>query len=142
MKKIELNPEMKTVVTLPAGRYFIGDVSEVENAYASIPALVGVYYSSEAELEVEIGGGSVCYDDEAVGRLGICAFDEVFARDCYDSEAEYLDEFECYGVEFTEPTEVKVGSREIWFGDEKFGLIAESRADYEFLVADGCGGVF
>jgi hypothetical protein len=131
------NVEMKTVATLPAGRYFIGDVAYVENSYASIPALVGVYYSYPSEREVEIAGGaSVCYDDEAVGRLGICDFDEVFSPDCYDDESEYLDEFECYGVEFTEPFEVKVGPREIWFGDEIFSLIAENRAAADELYGD------
>ena len=87
-------------ITLPAGRYFVGDVTGVSRPWVAIPARASVFYSDDSR-EVEIAGGAAtCYDDEAFGIFGVVDFDAIA-----DDYGDFLDgEFGCF--ELTEPTEV------------------------------------
>ena len=87
-------------ITLPAGRYFVGDVTGVSRPWVAIPARASVFYSDDSR-EVEIaGGGSTCYDDEAFGIFGVVDFDAIA-----DDYGDFLDgELGCF--ELTEPADV------------------------------------
>ena len=88
-------------VSLPVGRYFVGDVSGVSRPLVAIPARASVFYDDEMSVEVEIAsGGSSCYDVDAFGVFGVCEFEKMGA---------VFDEFEngSYGCfEITETTEI------------------------------------
>ena len=86
-------------VSLPVGRYFVGDVSGVSRPLVAIPARASVFYSDDGSAEIEIAGGGSCMPDEnAFGVFGVCEFEKMG-----------FDEFEngsfgCF--EITEPTEI------------------------------------
>jgi hypothetical protein len=88
-------------VSLPVGRYFVGDVGGVSRPLAVIPCRASVFYDDEMAVEVEIaGGGASCYDENAFSVFGVCEFEKMNA---------VFDEFEngsfgCF--EITEPTEI------------------------------------
>ena len=81
-------------MTLPAGKYFFGDVSGAEGA-VGVPAIAAVWYSVCGNYEIEIaGGGAICYDENAVGMIGLAP-----TSDDYDNSFEMTEPFE---VEITE----------------------------------------
>ena len=62
-------------ITLPAGRYFVGDVTGVSRPWVAIPARASVFYSDEGSVEIEIASGaSTCYDPDAFGVFGVIDF--------------------------------------------------------------------
>ena len=88
-------------ITLPAGRYFVGDVTGVSRPWVAIPARASVFYSDDSR-EVEIAGGaSSCFVDEnAFGIFGVVDFDAIA-----DDYGDFLDgELGCF--ELTEPADV------------------------------------
>lgn len=91
-------------LVLPAGRYYVGDVSGVSRPYVAIPARASVFYSDCSGVEVEIAGGaSSCYvDDEAFGVFGVVEFASVSGPFGFDEFS--AGEFGCF--EIAEPTEV------------------------------------
>ena len=93
---------MKTV--LPAGRYFIGDVSGYDKPLFSVTVDAAVYYDTELKYELMVGD----YDIEGeTGLFGIIPWAdavECFGVDAYDFEfygAEFSDSFECSYDGFT-----------------------------------------
>ena len=89
-------------ITLPAGRYFVGDVAGL-TPLISVPAISSVFYDDEMNVEIEIaGGGASCYDPDAVSAFGVVRFDELVEKCGFDP----VDDFDrscCF--ELTEPTE-------------------------------------
>jgi hypothetical protein len=90
-------------VSLPVGRYFVGDVGGVSRPLCAVPARASVFYDDETWVEVEIAsGGSTCYDENAFSVFGVCEFEKMVENGVFD-------EFEngSYGCfEITEPTEI------------------------------------
>lgn len=86
-------------ITLPAGRYFVGDVGGVSRPYVAIPARSSVFYSDCGAVEIEIAGGGSCMPDvDAFSIFGVCDADDVFgSADCADENGV---------IELTYPTEV------------------------------------
>lgn len=90
-------------VSLPVGRYFVGDVSGVSRPLMAVPARASVFYSDDCSVEVEIaGGGSSCYDENAFGVFGVCEFEKMVALNIFDEFEN--GSFGCF--EITEPTEI------------------------------------
>jgi len=90
-------------VSLPAGRYCVGDVSGVSRPLVAIPARSSVFYSDDCSVEVEIaGGGSTCYDVDAFGVFGVCEFEKMVALNIFDEFEN--GSFGCF--EITENTEI------------------------------------
>ena len=88
-------------ITLPAGRYFVGDVAGVARPWVAIPARASVFYSDDSR-EVEIAGGasSGFVDENAFGIFGVVDFDAIA-----DDYGDFLDgELGCF--ELTEPADV------------------------------------
>jgi hypothetical protein len=83
-------------ISVPAGRYFVGDVSGLTRPVVAIPARASVFYS-DCGAEIEIAGGaSTCYDENAFGVFGVIEFENTG-----------LDDDDFYTVvELTEPTEI------------------------------------
>ena len=89
-------------ITLPAGRYFVGDVSGISRPWVAIPARASVFYDFEMNVEVEIAGGgaSAFVDENAFGVFGVVDFDSIA-----DDYGDFLDgELGCF--ELTEPADV------------------------------------
>ena len=88
-------------ITLPAGRYFVGDVTGVSRPFVAIPARSSVFYSDDGSREIEIAGGASCMPDEnAFGVFGVIDFDAIA-----DDYGDFLDgELGCF--ELTEPADV------------------------------------
>jgi hypothetical protein len=85
-------------MTLPAGKYFFGDVLGGEGA-VGVPAIAAVWYSVCGNYEIEIaGGGACCYDENEVGMIGLMPIPEA---DAY----EYGDDVT---FEMSEPFEVEL----------------------------------
>ena len=90
-------------VSLPVGRYFVGDVGGVSRPLVAVPARSSVFYDDDSSVEVEIaGGGSSCYDDEAFSVFGVCEFEKMVALNVFDEFEN--GSFGCF--EITEPTEI------------------------------------
>lgn len=116
-------------ITIPAGRYYFGDVTGVSPALVAIPCRASIFYSDDGAYEIEVaGGGATCYDENAFGVLGLVTFENTG-----------LDEFDTdyYPVfEITESTEVIfdfdyfeiVGVMKISFAREN-GLLFTSTSD-------------
>ena len=89
-------------ITLPAGRYFVGDVAGVARPWVAIPARASVFYS-DCGVEVEIAGGasSGFVDENAFGVFGVVDFDSVaeIAGDEFENGS-----FGCF--ELTSTTEI------------------------------------
>ena len=84
--------------TVLAGRYFVGDVSGLSRPLVAIPARASVLYTDDGDFEIEIAGGAASmYDENAFGLLGMIE---------YDASGLEEEDFEFYGVEITEDTEV------------------------------------
>ena len=91
-------------VSLPVGRYFVGDVGGVSRPLVAVPARSSIFYDDEMCVEVEIaGGGSSMPDENAFSVFGVCEFEKMVALNVFDDE--FLDgDFGCF--EITEPTEI------------------------------------
>ena len=90
-------------VSLPVGRYFVGDVSGVSRPVVAIPARASVFYDDEMGVEVEIAsGGSSCYDVDAFGVFGVCEFEKMVEMNVFDEFEN--GSFGCF--EITENTEI------------------------------------
>jgi len=84
-------------ISVPAGRYFVGDVSGLTRPIVAIPARSSVFYSDCGTWEFEIAGGASCMPDEnAFGIFGVIEFENTGLT---DDDAEY-----CCVVILTEPT--------------------------------------
>lgn len=88
-------------ITIPAGRYFVGDVSGISKPLVAIPARASVFYSDCGAYEFEIAGGASCmYDEDAFGVFGVVEFSQTGLSD-EDFDLEF-------GVfEVTTPTEIE-----------------------------------
>lgn len=63
-------------ITIPAGRYYIGDVVGLTKPLVAIPARSSIFYDDEMSVEVEIAGGGSCMPNEdAFGIFGIIEFE-------------------------------------------------------------------
>jgi hypothetical protein len=63
-------------ISVPAGRYFVGDVSGLTRPVVAIPARASVFYSDDGAYEFEVaGGGSSFPDENAFGVFGVIEFD-------------------------------------------------------------------
>ena len=64
-------------ISVPAGRYFVGDVSGLTRPVVAIPARASIFYSDCGGVEVEIAGGgsSGFVDENAFGVFGVIEFD-------------------------------------------------------------------
>ena len=86
-------------ISLPVGRYFLGDVAGLSRPWVAIPARASVFYSDDGDFEIEIAGGaSTCYDENAFGVFGVIEFEKTGLGD---------DDFEGRGFEITSPVEVE-----------------------------------
>ena len=86
-------------VSLPAGRYFVGDVGGVSRPLVVIPARSSVFYDDEMAVEVEIAGGASCLPDEnAFSVFGVCEFEKMGFDEFENGE------FGCFEID--EPTEI------------------------------------
>lgn len=87
-------------MTLPAGKYFVGECSRVESA-VGIPCRSGVWLTNCGEFEIEIAdGGSCWYDPNDVGVLGVKRLpDDAENDDYYNCVFDMAEPFE---VEMTE----------------------------------------
>jgi len=87
-------------ITIPAGRYYIGDIVGLTKPLVAIPARSSIFYDDEMNVEVEIAGGGSCMPDEnAFGIFGIIEFENT------GLPAEAFGEFSS-SFEVDEPTEV------------------------------------
>ena len=85
-------------ISLPAGRYFVGDIAGLTRPIVAIPARSSVFYDDEGGFEVEIAGGGSCMPDEdAFGIFGLIEFENTGLTD---------DDFDFGGFEVNEATEV------------------------------------
>ena len=86
-------------ISVPAGRYFVGDVSGLVRPIVAIPARASVFYDDAGGFEVEIAGGgsSGFVDENAFGVFGLIEFENTGLTD---------DDFDFGGFELTEATEV------------------------------------
>ena len=88
-------------ILVPAGRYFVGDVSGLTRPVVAIPARASVFYSDCGHFEIEIAGGaSTCYDENAFGVFGVIEFENT---GLVDADFPY----ESCAFELTAPTEVE-----------------------------------
>jgi hypothetical protein len=87
--------EKMVKISVPAGRYFIGDVSGLSRPLVAIPARSSVFYDDSGCYEIEIAGGG--HDENAFGIFGVIEFEKTG-----------LDEFgfELYGFELESETEI------------------------------------
>ena len=87
-------------IFVPAGRYFVGDVSGLTRPVVAIPARASVFYDDKSRVEIEIAGGGSCSPDEnAFGVFGVIEFENTGLTDAdfpYESRA----------FEVTETTEI------------------------------------
>jgi hypothetical protein len=85
-------------ITIPAGRYYVGDVAGLTKPLVAIPARSSVFYDDEGGFEVEIAGGGSCMPDEdAFGIFGLIEFENTGLTD---------DDFDFGGFEVNQSTEV------------------------------------
>jgi hypothetical protein len=113
-------------ITIPAGRYYFGDISGVSPALVAIPCSASIFYSDDSAFEIEVaGGGSTCYDENAFGVFGLVAFENTGLDD---------DEFDSDFASTFEVTE----STEVIFDFDYFEIVGVVK----FSFARDCGLLF
>ena len=113
-------------IVIPAGRYFVGEVTGLVRPIVAIPARASVFYDDSGEFEFEIAGGGSCMPDEnAFGVFGLIEFEKTGLDDDFycvidlPAETEVVFDFDYFeivdhlkisvcrdaGLKFTDPDE-------------------------------------
>lgn len=86
-------------VSVPAGRYFVGDVGGLSRPIVAIPARSSIFYDDSGDYEIEIAGGgsSAFVDENAFSIFGVIEFEKTGFDD---------DDFDYGGFELKSETEI------------------------------------